>query len=148
MSENTVSNNAVEMKAMKMDCAAGSKEKGNLWELKGVEYKIPTTLKGWIEWLGEDKVLQAVETLDTIRRQDAARRAHVGGKNSGAMSDQRIRAEVVPNFRLFERTRIAAGPRVITPEAATAAIKTQVKDKAALMALIAELQKSAESLGE
>lgn len=111
-----------EMKEMKMDVAFGSKEKGNLWELKGVVYEVPANIDGWVKWLGEEKVLLTLETYDAIRRQDAARRAHVGGKNTRGFSDQKIRDEVVPNFKLFEKTRISAERRPPTKEEAFATI--------------------------
>ena len=99
------------MKTMKMTVSYGSKEKGNAWELKDVEYQIPGTVEEWVSVLTAEKVVLALETFDQIRRQDAARRAHVGGKNISGLSDKRIREEVVPNFKLFERTRIAAQQR-------------------------------------
>lgn len=123
------------MKKMMMDVAYGTKEKGNLWELKSAEYKIPETVEEWVEWLGSEKVVLALETLDQIRRQDVARRAHAGGKNTAGLSDQKIRTEVIPGFKLFDRTRIAAERR---PPTVAEAEMVLLANADALRAMIAK----------
>lgn len=140
-----MSEKANKMKDMKLTVSLGKGDKVT-WQLKDISYRVPTTIEGWTEWIGKDKVQLVLETFDSIRRQDAARRAKLGGKNTAPLSDAKIRTEIVPNFRLFERTRVAATPRIPTPEEAKTAIVTQVKSKDEMLRLIAELQASAEAM--
>lgn len=113
-------------------------ENGQKWELKDVEYSIPETLEEWKEYLGEEKINLTLETYDGIRRQDAGRRAKVGGKTLAPQSDKRIREEVVPNFKLFERTRVSAEKRTPTEQILA---QDPEKAKADLLALIEQAKK-------
>lgn len=132
----------INMQTKKMDVTFGTKEKGNLWELKNVEYSIPSTMQEWIETLTEEKCVLAIETLDLIRRQDAVRRAHVGGKNTRGLTDEKCR-EVAREFKLFEKTRVAFERRPPTPEEAIAALLALSPEK--LAAAMDEIKKAAKN---
>ena len=102
------------MKKSAIDVQYGSKEKGNLWELKNVQIEVPETLKEWEEWITAEKCVRAIETYHYIRLQDFCRRMHNGGKNTKGQKDETIR-ELAKSFRLFENVRVASAPRAMTP---------------------------------
>jgi len=124
------------MKSMKITIST-KLENGTKWELKDCEYSIPETLKEWTEYLGEEKIILTLETYDGIRRQDAGRRAKVGGKTLAPLSDWKIRKEIVPGFKLFERTRVSAEKRDPKEQ-----ILAQEREKA-----LADVRAMAEALG-
>lgn len=102
------------MKKMTTDIQYGSHEKGNYWELKGVEYELPETLAELVEFAGdEERAVRAHNTLYTIRYQDRGRALHAGSKNRPGVKDAQVREALKP-FRLFAKTYVAATPRAMT----------------------------------
>lgn len=130
----------LKMKTGKFDVKLG---RGDVvsWELKGIEYSIPETLPEWIEEIGESAVLKTLETFDLIRRQDAVRRAKVGGKNTLPCSDETCR-KIGREFKLFQKTTFVAGRRPPTAEEALAALSGLSPEK--LLEAIAALKAKAE----
>lgn len=127
------------MENIKVDVMYGSKEKGNAWELKGVEVECPTTLQEWSDWIGLDKVLRMLKTYFLIRLQDFCRRLHAGTKNQAPKKDADI-LTLAASFRPFEKTMVLAAPRAMTPAELKAHLLTMSpEDRAAyLKELMAE----------
>jgi len=136
----------IEYTTVTTNIAYGSAEKGNRWELKDCQYEVPVNVAGFVEHLGEERAYKMLRDYHEIRTQDAARRAHVGGKTIAPMADSAIR-DVVKDFEFGAKTRIVAVKRPPTKEEALAALTGPNVTKADLEAAIAALRAAASEMG-